>query len=187
MPIRSELEYSVNGHRYKSYDIVKLILQDALYFRWLQRPIRVLDLTYGKGRWWRKARRMLQLLIGIDMHDWEKEVEPDVFLVQDARKLNAVREIVEVYEPNLIAVDPPWSYENRGVFTVPEGMEALYHQPVRSRELILAAKELAAEFELPLLYRYKTRVPCRKELIYVQAKMRIKGRPATIHYALCTP
>jgi len=167
-------------HGAKSYEIVATLLG------YLPGQLRVLDLTYGVGRFYRLCRDKIDLLIAVDVtrHDWE--VRPDIFLNVDAVTL-IHRMLDGYYLPfSLIVVDPPWSKEKRGKASSQLGMSSMpYHVHAKPSETIInEALALAEKRHVPLLYRYKQKLPCN-HMVYARAEVKIIRNTGTIHYGIC--
>ena len=73
--------------------------------------LKILDLTYGRGRMWTCLPRNHLHLTGFDIQKWPWDVEPDVFYQAPAWKWNLLAGDMEY---NLVAVDPPWAFGKRG-------------------------------------------------------------------------
>lgn len=179
------------GMRYKSYDIIKLLLYRLWYHSWRGKEQAViLDLTYGRGRFYRRVRRDKHYIIGVDIARHEWEVEPDEFHETDARvfvdKL-LDNEIELARRPDTIVVDPPWSHEKRGCKPRGLGISSMpYHMKhVKSRELIQAAQQLSQHLGVPLIYRYKEPLPGTNVLIKHHVK--IMRKQGIIYYGLIQP
>jgi len=167
-------------HGAKSYEIVATLLG------YLPGQLRVLDLTYGVGRFYRLCRDKIDLLIAVDVtrHDWE--VRPDIFLNVDAVTL-IHRMLDGYYLPfSLIVVDPPWSKEKRGKASSQLGISSMpYHVHAKPSETIInEALALAEKRHVPLLYRYKQKLPCN-HMVYARAEVKIIRNTGTIHYGIC--
>ena len=71
---------------------------------------RVLDVTYGEGRFYRVYRP--ELLIGADPQIWKWVVKPDVFIPQPVWKLLAL-DWLKHFKPRVLVCDPPWGIRHR--------------------------------------------------------------------------
>jgi hypothetical protein len=167
-------------HGAKSYEIINDLLG------YLSGQLRVLDLTYGVGRFYRLCRNKIDLLIGVDVIKYGWEVKPDIFLNVDAVTL-IHRMLDGFYLPfNLIVVDPPWSREKRGKASSQLGISSMpYHVRSKPSETIInKALTLAEKRHVPLLYRYKQKLPCN-HMVYARAEVKIIRNTGTIHYGIC--
>ena len=86
---------------------------------------RVLDVTYGKGRFYRIYRP--STLIGADIKKWEWEIAPDVFIQKAVWSLR-YEEKLKNYTFDVVIVDPPWGQRQR---------RAEYSELVGTPELII--------------------------------------------------
>jgi len=136
----------------KSYSVMLHI------FKLLGFPIgvRILDLTYGVGRFYRIIKDVYRpFIIGVDIvkHRWE--VEPDVFIQKDCRKLS-IDEVRQYGKIDIVVVDPPWSHEKRGKVSYMVSVSKLpYHIPgTEPYQIIYAATRIAREFGAPLIARF---------------------------------
>ncbi len=94
--------------RYPSSCIVVGLLGDAGLLRPLQ-PLRVLDLTYGRGMFWAAANTVV---VGFDIRILDWVVEPRCFWGKPAWAWKYYADDIEEClggPPDLVAVDPPWS------------------------------------------------------------------------------
>jgi hypothetical protein len=62
-------------HGVKSYEIVKRLLS----YIYAGRPLNVVDLTYGVGRFYRESKHLIGRIVAVDIRRYEWEVEPTVF------------------------------------------------------------------------------------------------------------
>jgi len=166
-------------HGAKSYEIVATLLG------YLPGQLRVLDLTFGVGRFYRLCRDKIDLLIAVDVAKYEWEVKPDIFLNVDAVTL--VHRMLDGFHLpfSLIVVDPPWSREKRRKASSKLGISSMpYHVHAKSMTIINEALTLARNRRVPLLYRYKQKLPCN-HMVYARAEVKIIGNTGTIHYGIC--
>jgi len=164
-------------HRTASYDIILYI------FRELRLPIgvRVLDLTYGVGRFYRKViNEFKPYIIGVDIARHEWEVPPAEFYLTDARYFN------QPVEADVVVVDPPWSAEKRGVMARHTGISALpYHMPAKPEQLIRAARSTAHRLRVPLIAKYYKPVePASLLIVHNITMMRHESR---VYYSVIRP
>jgi len=92
-------------HGVKSYEIVRKLLG----YVYNGRPLSIVDLTFGAGRFYRLSRGMIGRIIAVDIarHRWE--VEPTVFYQMDCRVFvdMALRGEIALGDVDLVVVDPP--------------------------------------------------------------------------------
>ena len=177
------LRYSA-GKR-KSYDII-FILFGRLGL--LSRGKRVLDLTYGRGRFYRRVKRYGTCIVGVDIERHEWEVEPCEFIHMDAREYvdRILRGEASIGRVDAVVVDPPWSSEKRGQMPRRTGISGMpYHMPVKSRVIVDAAARLAGILGVPLVYRYKEELPGSS--IVVESIVNIMRRQGTVYYGVVMP
>ena len=179
--VRYRLRYR---HGVKSYEIVRKLLG----YIYAGRPLNIVDLTYGVGRFYRLSRPMIGRIVAVDIRRYEWEVEPTVFYQMDcvdfvSRVLNKEIELGDV---DLVVVDPPWSIEKRGVKPRETGISSLpYHMKgVDSRLIIQAALRLSGALSKPLLYRYKEPLPCG-HLVQAVAEVKMMNNTGYIYYGIC--
>ena len=150
----------------------------------------VVDLNFGLGRFYRKARKRITNLIGVDILKHEWETKPDVFYQMPSQLFvyKVIKGEIELPQHvDLVVVDPPWSQEKQGVFPREIGISHMpYHvKNVNTNAIIMAAKKLAAHLHAKLLYRYKECLTCN-HIIRVDAKVTIMNNKGVIHYGICS-
>jgi hypothetical protein len=171
-------------HGVRSYEIVRKLLG----YVYAGRPLNILDLTYGVGRFYRLSKPMIGRIIAVDVtrHKWE--VEPTVFYQMDCRVFvdKALKGEIELGDIDIVVVDPPWSHEKRGAAAGEVGISRQpYHlRGVDSRSIIQATVRLAKVLGKPLLYRYKEPLIC-KHVIHVVAEVKIMYNKGYVHYGIC--
>jgi len=175
------------GMRYKSYDIVFMLLYRLYRELWLGRDtVRLLDLTYGRGRFYRRVPRNRYYIVGVDIARHEWEVEPDEFYLGSS--IDFVDDIISgrktIVEPDVIVVDPPWSHEKRGRMPSGLGISSMpYHmRGISSREIIGAANRLRKHYGVPLIYRYKE--PLEGSCVIVRHNIQVFRSRGTIYYGI---
>jgi hypothetical protein len=172
-------------HGIKSYDVVEYIFNILFPARY---DLTVVDLTYGKGRFYKKVRHRINMLIGVDIlrHDWE--VKPDVFYTMSCQEFTAKVLKGEMQPPraDLIVVDPPWDTTKRGLSTVPiRLLEMPYHMYVKPSDIVYTAMVLSKHLRIPLLYRYREPLKCNK-VIDARAEVKLFGTRGFVYYGVCT-
>jgi len=75
------------------------------------RAKRVLDVTYGEGRFYKVYRP--ELLVGADPNVWEWVVRPDIFIPYPVWSVSKVLERIGLREFDVIVCDPPWGERHR--------------------------------------------------------------------------
>jgi hypothetical protein len=172
------------GHGVKSYQIIRWIFNTLFLSR---NDLTVLDLTYGKGRFYRLVRNKIKTLIAVDIikHDWE--VKPDVFYNMSCQDFanNVVNNKISISKPDVIVVDPPWSSEKRGYFPIGIAISNMpYHMYVDSKSIINVAINLSQLLAAPLLYRYKEPLKC-DHIVQVEAEVLIMMKRGKVFYGVC--
>lgn len=176
----------VNGSKYKSYDIVYILLGRL----GLLGRTRLLDLTYGLGRFYRRARLYGVCVTGVDIQRLDWEVPPCEFIQMDAREYaeGVIRGELDPGRVDLVVVDPPWNHEKRNnvsKYSYVSGSLGFSHyhmRGVRSRDIIRAAQRLAGHLGVPLLYRYKEPLPGTTML--VKARLKVFGHTGYVYYGV---
>jgi hypothetical protein len=171
-------------HGTKSYVIVKRLLG----YIYAGRPLNIVDLTYGVGRFYRLSRSIIGRIIAVDIERHKWEVKPTVFYHMDCRIFvdRVLKGEIELGDVDVIVIDPPWSHEKRGVKPRRTGISGQpYHlRGVDSRSIIYAATLLSKVLNKPLLYRYREPLPC-SHIIHVLAEIRMMYNKGYIHYGVC--
>lgn len=171
-------------HGAKSYEIVRRLLG----FVYAGRPLSVVDLTYGAGRFYRLSRPMIGRIIAVDIarHRWE--VEPTVFYQMDCRVFvdMALRGETALGDVDLVVVDPPWSHEKRGVAARETGVSRQpYHMAgVDSRSIVDVAALLSRTLGKPLLYRYREPLQCN-HIAQAVAEVKMIRNRGHVYYGVC--
>lgn len=171
-------------HGFKSYDIIEYILNTLFPMR---HDLIILDLTYGKGRFYRKTRHRIRKLIAVDIYRHEWEVKPDVFHQMPCQYFTTgvIENKIQIPPVDLIVVDPPWNREKRGKTTVDVGIARMpYHMYVNSTYIIYTGVKLARHLNTLLLYRYKEPLSC-KHVLNVRAEVKFFRRSGFVHYGVC--
>jgi 23S rRNA U2552 (ribose-2'-O)-methylase RlmE/FtsJ len=171
-------------HGTKSYQIIKFIF-DTLFPA--KNDLIVLDLTYGKGRFYRLVKNKIKTLIAVDIikHDWE--IKPNIFYNMSCIDFvnNVIENKMKFEKIDIIVVDPPWSSEKRGYFPKRIGISNMpYHMKINSKSIIDAAIKLSHFLAAPLLYRYKKHLSCNHILI-IEAETIIMKRKGKVFYGVC--
>jgi hypothetical protein len=171
-------------HGVKSYEIVKRLLG----YIYAGRPLDIVDLTYGVGRFYRLSRPMIGRIIAVDIEKHRWEIEPTVFYQMDCRVFvnRVLRGEIELGGVDVIVVDPPWSSEKRGVRPRRTGISSLpYHiTGVYSKSIVQASIRLSRALSKPLLYRYKEPLPC-SHLIQAVAEVKMMNNRGWVYYGVC--
>jgi len=116
-------------------------------------PIYVLDVTYGRGEWWRDVPQAV--IYAVDPYRWDWVKRPKCYKkapVQTWRRWAS--EVVECLgaKPQVVAVDPPWGDGNRWF----SGSRPMWARPFGPPEDILrAGLEVARHFGALALVRWK--------------------------------
>ena len=119
------------------------------------RGLKVLDLTFGEGRFWKAFDGLFRpYIVGIDIRKLKWHVRPDMFYRDEAWDWR-----VHVYRPiwraDLVVADPPWSPYRRGNDRRKHyDMHSMVGTPLGILRAGLAA---AKHFRCPLLVHYKER------------------------------
>jgi hypothetical protein len=171
-------------HGTKSYEIVKRLLG----YVYNGRPLSIIDLTYGVGRFYRLSKPMIGRIVAVDIERHKWEVKPTVFYQMDCRVFvdRVLRGEIELGDVDVIVVDPPWSAEKRGVRPKRTGISNQpYHlRGVDSRSIIDATILLAKTFNKPLLYRYKEPLVC-KHIVHAVAEIKMMYNRGYVYYGVC--
>lgn len=173
-------------HGAKSYDIVEHMFNILFPARY---DLVVVDLTYGKGRFYRKVRHRIKMLVAVDIlkHDWE--VKPDVFYIMPCQEFVArvFRGEIKLGSVDIVVVDPPWNTRKRGLPTIPIGLLRMpYHMYVNPADIIYTGIALARRLNTLLLYRYKEPLKCDK-VVGVSAEVKVFGKRGFVYYGVCSP
>ena len=88
------------------YPVAYIVAQFLKKYRFQK----VLDVTYGKGRFYRIYRP--RVLVGADIVRREWEIVPDLFIQKPVWGLRYEREL-QNYAFDLLVVDPPWGKPQR--------------------------------------------------------------------------
>ena len=173
-------------HGVRSYEVVRVLLG----YVYAGRPLSILDLTYGVGRFYRLGKAMIGRIVAVDVRKYEWEVEPTVFYQVDCRVFvdRVLKGEIELGDIDIIVVDPPWSHEKRGAAARETGVSRQpYHlRGVDSRSIIQAALKLAKVLGKPLLYRYREPLPCN-HLVLATVEVKMMHNKGHIYYGVCTP
>lgn len=123
-------------------------------FRELQAK-RILDVTYGRGRFYKVYRP--KLLVGCDPVIWEWVVNPDIFIRRPVWGVYDVLKKINYFNFDIIVVDPPFG--QRGS----KRPEYFTEHALGGPDFIIScAFELATRIKTPyvlLHYKKRTRVP----------------------------
>jgi hypothetical protein len=170
-------------HGVKSYDVIEYVFNILFPAR---RGLVVVDLTYGRGRFYRKVRSRIGTLVAVDIyrHDWE--VEPDVFYQMTCQEFTSrvIRGEIELPRADLVVVDPPWDTLRRGLSGVPGLARMPYHMYARPLNIIHAGMALAKHMNTLLVYRYKELLRCN-HIITVRAEVKVFERRGWVYYGVC--
>ena len=111
-------------------------------------PLRILDLCYGEGRFWRVFPRRRIYLVGFDIKRLPWHVEPDEFYEYPSWRWS---EWVDGKSFDLVVADPPWTkYRVRRM---------LYISPIEGidRQVLSDAVKAATHYDAYLLIHWKRR------------------------------
>ncbi len=171
-------------HGVKSFRIVRRLLS----YVYVGRPLSILDLTYGAGRFYRSSKSMIGRIIAVDVTKYKWEVEPTIFYQVDCRIFvnRVLRGEIELGDIDVIVVDPPWSSEKRGAQLRETGISKQpYHlKGVDSRTIVQVALKLSQALGKPLMYRYKEPLPC-KHLVKAIAEVKMIRNRGYVYYGIC--
>jgi len=173
------------GMRYKSYDIMYMLLYRVYRELGINGIMRLVDLTYGRGRFYRRFPRGKLYIIAIDPYRHEWEVEPDEYhQVTAAEYVDSIVNGGRGITLDVIVVDPPWSHEKRGRSPRYTGISSMpYHQRgVRSYDIISSALDLRKHYGVPLIYRYKE--PITGTTVLVKHNIVFMRNKGTIYYGI---
>ncbi len=121
----------------------------------------IVDLTYGRGKFWSCLPVRPRLLVGYDIRLLEWTTRPDLFRLAPA--WTAVTDYAKglLPAPDIVAIDPPWQTCHSGNGCRPVGRRNHHFRASRaigSPETILnAGARLAREAGSLILAHYKTR------------------------------
>jgi len=166
----------------RSYNVMLSI------FRLLGFPtgIRILDLTYGIGRFYRKIKVVYKpIIIAIDIRKYKWEVIPDIFLQKDANTLS-IADIRQYGKIDVVVADPPWSHTKRGVVSSEIAYSKLpYHLPGTDPiQIVNKAIEIAQTLNVPLIVRYKEPLP--NSDIVIRNSVVVFKRRGYVYYSIIT-
>ena len=171
-------------HGIKSYVIVRRLLG----YVYNGRPLSIIDLTYGVGRFYRLSKPMIGKIVAVDIERHKWEVKPTMFYQMDCRIFvdMVLRGEIDLGDVDIVVVDPPWSAEKRGTIPRETGVSKQpYHlREVDSRSIINATLRLSGALNKPLLYRYKEPLKCN-HLVLVVAEVKMMYNRGNVHYGIC--
>jgi hypothetical protein len=171
-------------HGFKSYDIIEYILNTLFPMRY---DLTILDLTYGKGRFYRKVRHRIKKLIAVDIYRHEWEVKPDMFYLMPCQffTMEVIEGKIQLPVIDLIVVDPPWNKEKRGPPSIQVSITRMpYHMYVNSAHIIYSGIRLARRLNTLLLYRYKEQLKCN-HIVSINAEVKFFRKEGCVHYGVC--
>jgi len=153
IPIRL-LKKNFPGCKYPYGMMIRLLLETIRL-----KPKKVVDLTFGEGKFWSCYKP--EYLIGYDIRKLKWIIKPDKFIKAPAWA--ALYHIIDnkIPKPELIAVDPPWQQKTRG-----KGKKIRYggkwwystSKMVGTPKIVLeAATKLSGKLKIPLIIHYKNR------------------------------
>jgi hypothetical protein len=154
---------------------------------------RVLDVTYGEGRFYYLCRHELEI-VGVDPVKWEWVVKPKVFLQENVFELHTALEhgLVKLQQPDVVVIDPPkWNplvpYRRRSPYNYIVGTPKLIIKYGSRVAAILKAPYLLLHFrELLELENYKPIHVIEFTWIARYLFTANKNKSLYILYALCT-
>jgi hypothetical protein len=175
-------------HGVKSYEIIRRLLSPI--FAKANRRIHILDLTFGRGRFYRLSMNMIDRITAVDIRRYEWEVKPTIFYQMDCVDFvsKVLNKEIELGDVDIIVVDPPWSHEKRGIALKEIGISKLpYHLTgINSRSIIQAALKLSRYTDKPLLYRYKEPLEC-EHMLRATAEVKVIRNKGWVYYGVCLP
>jgi hypothetical protein len=171
-------------HGVKSYEIIRKLLG----YIYAGKPLNIVDLTYGVGRFYRSSKSMIGRIIAVDITKYDWEVEPNIFYLMDCRVFvdMVIRGEIKLGDVDVIVVDPPWSHEKRGVKPRRTGISGQpYHiSGVYSKSIVQVAIRLSRALRRPLLYRYKGPLECNHRVL-VATEVRMMYNAGYVYYGIC--
>ena len=173
-------------HGVKSYEIIQRLLAHIK----TARKLKVVDLTFGRGRFYRSSKHLIDKRIATDITRYEWEVKPTIFYQMDCRIFvkRVISGEIELGDVDIIVVDPPWSSEKRGKALRQTGISKLpYHLTgINSRSITQAALKLSRHINKPLLYRYKEPLDC-EHILRATAEIKMVRNRGWVYYGVCLP
>ncbi len=112
---------------------------------------RVLDVTYGEGRFYRVYRP--EWLVAADPYIWNWVVKPDIFIPLPVWKLLNFR-FLEIFRTRVLVCDPPWGvrHRKRPQYRVEDILIG------SSETIITYAFKVAEKFNIPYLLLHYNRL-----------------------------
>ncbi len=168
--------YTFN-HGVRSYDIMLFLFKELKMLP----DARVLDLTYGTGRFYKRLKGRYPIyIIGIDIEKHEWEVKPDEFYLMDFRQFDKPVDV------GIIVFDPPWSHvKRRTVSKVLGTYSRPYSLHVDPDSLLLAALSKARKLEKPMIVRFYRPVP--NSVIVVEHETKVFDHNGYVYYSVYIP
>jgi len=169
-------------HGTKSWDIVKRIL-----LTFFKPPIRILDLTYGTGRFYKSLDRSILTITAVDVEKHKWEVEPNVFYQMRAQEFvnKVIGKSIELGEIDVVVVDPPWDALKRGKIKYNIRLAARpYRFSENPESIINAALLIVKSLGKPLMYKYMRVIECKHKALWI-SEIKIFGNKGYNYYGLC--
>lgn len=139
--------------KYPSSCLVRRLLNAVGLLQWGS-MLRVLDLSYGEGRFW-AALRSKVVVVGFDIAQLRWVVPPRYFVNDSAlnwRRYEAMIERVLGGQPDLVVADPPFSPYDRGW-----ERRRHYRERCSISEILTGAEKAAQYYNAPLLIHFSGR------------------------------
>ncbi|GEM_PF-3274859 len=176
--------YRLIYHNKPSYNIIYSIFN--ILYADHKGIIKILDLTYGVGRFYRIVRKKYNLfIIGVDIEKHEWETDPDIF-INDT--MFVVEKYIDINSIDLIIVDPPWDNIRRGYGKLVEIRKLQRYRTayVDPRIMIYRALVLAKKYNKLILYKSPTiiRYSDLKELIIVENNINVFRKKGKNYYVV---
>jgi len=149
-------------------------------------PIRVLDLTYGKGTWWAEAPQVAVYGVDVRRLDWVRM--PRCFRLATAQSWRQfVDDVVKCLggPPQVVAADPPWGAEGGLLRSLRPHWQRAVGNPY---SIIKAALNAAKHFGAVVLLKWRERLSNVDVLAEVCTKTPLAAKKsATAWWAVIRP
>lgn len=90
-----------------------LVKRAVLKYSDFHEPLRILDLTFGEGRFYKAFDRSWLYIVGFDIRKLKWHVEPDEFYMLPSWRWSLYLKKPK-YQFDLVVADPPWAEWRRG-------------------------------------------------------------------------
>jgi len=121
---------------------VSCLIKDMLQQVFGSLQLRILDVTYGQGRFWVAFRKHIKLLVGADPYMWEWKTVPDLFINTTVWRLWELLDELIRYSFDIVVVDPPFSTHHYNQRTRPMFNKIIGTPFIIIREAIRLAEQL---------------------------------------------